>query len=112
MEHEAHQHRRHGVDRPRRVGAGELLVEDRLLHGRELRAAVLRGPAGAEKAGFVQAALPFAHGREVTALVAFGRVLFDPRRDAGAKRFFFWGVGQIHLGPLLRNGADYLPSGR
>src|SRR5262249_7309383 len=92
----AHPADRHDVDDAGRLRAGELLVEDGLLHDRQARAAVLLRPGDGEEPSLVELPLPLLHLLEAVALRGVRHVLGDPRADAGAERFLFRRVREIH----------------
>src|SRR5437016_1887278 len=79
-----------------RADAGQLLVEDRLLHRRESRAAVFLRPRGAEEPRGVQLPLPGAHRGEVARRAGLGKVRGEPPAHAGAEGLLGRGVGEIH----------------
>src|SRR5439155_246967 len=87
---------RHRVQDPRGARAGELLVEDRLLHVGETRAAVLLGPRGADEARGVERSLPGAERLDILARDWRGDVGREPGADAGAERFLVGAVREIH----------------
>src|SRR5438093_1170938 len=89
----------HRVHHLRGARAGELLIEDRLLHRREPGAAVLLRPGGAEKARGVKLPLPGAHRRQVALPARLREVLGEPRAHAGAEGLLGGAVGKIHRPP-------------
>src|SRR5262249_34139883 len=90
----------HAARRGRRVGARQLLLEDRLLHGGESSAAELLRPGGADEADGLECAVPAVHALAIPALRARRRVLGEPGAYARPEAF------------LLRRVAEVHPSGR
>src|SRR5207248_9987538 len=91
------------VGRQRRLGAAELLEEDRRLDQRRAPAAVLDRPVHARPPALLQAALPVAAPREVAFLggrLVSGRVRLEPVAQLVAERALLVGEGQVHVTPL------------
>ena len=91
------------ADVRRRLGAGHLLVEDRLEAVRGARAAVLLRPRQPHIAGFGEHPAPLPAERIVEALstaaaaaLALGQVRFEPGAQVGPKGGFLGRVAKIH----------------
>ena len=91
------------ADVRRRLGARELLEEDRLVRVRRAAAAVLLGPGEPDVAGVVERPAPGAHlgsveaGRPTAvALEVVREVLLEPRAKLGPERGLLGRVAQIH----------------
>ena len=111
------------VGAQRRLGPGELLGQDDVLHGRQALAAVLLGPRGADPAAVVELRRPLLVerllllGRQLEALVepAVGEVLLEPGPDLGAELL---GLGRVasdpcrHLDPPVKIAVESVAPAR